>query len=229
MTAIIILGMHRSGTSALAGALESMGAYIGEANPNVKEQGALVSINEQILKENSCTWDKPGDVYKFPEKQKARAREFLAELSHRSQYFIIKDPRLVLTIEQWIRAGLIENYKLIATFRNPVSVAKSLNTRNPIRWDITKGIDLWCEYNNRLLKLIRTHACPLIDFDQPIAAYEDALSGVLKRYEIELPRKQSYIDEERIHWPLDEDSLRMFPNAGQLYSDLKAASWKTGP
>ena len=100
MTAIIILGMHRSGTSALAGALESMGAFIGKANPIVKEQGTLVSINENILSENNCTWDTPGKIMTVPPDEIKRAKRFISELSSNGDYFVLKDPRLVLTIEQ---------------------------------------------------------------------------------------------------------------------------------
>ncbi len=66
MTAIAILGMHRSGTSCLAGSLQQAGLYLGEVveqAPHKKrgnrESLVIRSLNDRLLEENGGAWDSP--------------------------------------------------------------------------------------------------------------------------------------------------------------------------
>ena len=79
--AICILGMHRSGTSAIARAVNLLGAYIGkpdqlmppkEDNPDgFWEHLSIHSFHERLLKALSLSWDRflpmPEEWWKRPE------------------------------------------------------------------------------------------------------------------------------------------------------------------
>ena len=63
---ILILGMHRSGTSCLAGSLQKRGVFLGqvhEVNPHNRkgnrENQRLVDLNTKILQYNHADWDRP--------------------------------------------------------------------------------------------------------------------------------------------------------------------------
>src|SRR5689334_11506011 len=64
-TAIIVLGMHRSGTSALAGTLHHLGVELGEhlmsASPDNQrgywEHRDIVAVNHQLMAELGAAWD----------------------------------------------------------------------------------------------------------------------------------------------------------------------------
>lgn len=224
MTAIMVLGMHRSGTSALAGALESMGAYIGKANPDVKEQGTLVSINENLLSKAGCSWDNPSNINFFPVHEIRRAKLFVAELLAHNSYILLKDPRLVITYETWLKSEIIKDIRTVATYRNPMGVAKSLQKRNPAKWGIESGVNLWCIYNERLIRLIKKNHLPVISFDLPLESYLAKLDRILHKLNIELPHQQSYINTDRINWRFDADVLNDFPKAASIYKELQYLS-----
>src|SRR6516225_10357393 len=64
-TAVIVLGMHRSGTSALAGALHHLGVELGEhlmpASPDNQrgywEHRDIVAVNHRLMAELGAAWD----------------------------------------------------------------------------------------------------------------------------------------------------------------------------
>ena len=70
--ALIVLGMHRSGTSALAGSLRFLGVNLGEylLEPNQSnivgyfEHQSIYQIHEKLLQELNSSWD---DVRNLPD------------------------------------------------------------------------------------------------------------------------------------------------------------------
>jgi hypothetical protein len=176
--------MHRSGTSALMGALESSGVWLGPkpVNPAVKEQGALVGVNGGLLTENGVDWTNPLETLDLDTADPVllrRTDRFLAQFDA-APLWGMKDPRLVFTLEYWLRR-ITARPRLIAVFRNPVSVAQSLHKRNPERFPLQAGRAIWRRYNRRLLRWVDDRRIPLVDFDAPesfIAQIASALHDV---------------------------------------------------
>ena len=63
---ILILGMHRSGTSCLAGSLQEAGLYLGEVNTTAphnakgnRESRTIVALHDGLLQANGGAWDAP--------------------------------------------------------------------------------------------------------------------------------------------------------------------------
>ena len=63
---VIILGMHRSGTSCLAGSLQESGIYLPDASAENKynrkgnrENHLIMQLNDDILAFNDASWDAP--------------------------------------------------------------------------------------------------------------------------------------------------------------------------
>jgi len=63
---VIVLGMHRSGTSALAGSLEAAGLCLGEINEysednkkGNRESKSIMTLHNDLLERNGGSWDNP--------------------------------------------------------------------------------------------------------------------------------------------------------------------------
>lgn len=152
---IVVLGMHRSGTSCITRMLNLCGAGIGAsvigANFSNKaghwEPAEGVAINDALLKRSGGSWDRPPGLISCTALMKLRMRSFIGRL-HCHGAAVWKDPRTVLTFPVW--RPLIRRPLLVAVFRNPLSVAESLHRRDGL--ELQHGLRLWSQYNSRLLE-----------------------------------------------------------------------------
>ena len=158
-TAYFVLGMHRSGTSALSGVLKLMGLEFGsnlmqasEENPKgYFENNLIYLLNEKILKETDSSWDDYHfNITNIPTKQISKyikeAKKLIKEEFRYSESFVIKDPRICLLFPIWEQACIELNIKIkvIIPYRNPMEVTKSLNKRN--NFSVEKGLILWSKH-----------------------------------------------------------------------------------
>jgi len=157
---ILILGMHRSGTSAITGVLKIMGIGLGAEmmeplpeNPKgYFENVTAYNINEKILHSLSSAWDdllfqkikwlKSDKLAKYQEKI---VKMINSEFS-KDKIFCIKDPRLCNLLPIWHDALTWVDIDLscILVLRHPLEVAESLRAREG--FSIEKGVLLWIMY-----------------------------------------------------------------------------------
>lgn len=151
---LIVLGMHRSGTSVLARLLNLMGAYFGpegigtganKENPKgFWERRDVRALNDFVLHSAGCDWNRVStfDVDKLPEKVvstfRGEAAKLLLEMDGHRPWFI-KEPRLCMLLPLW--RPLLEAPVCIHVIRHPLEVAASLQTRNAM--PIEAGLGLW--------------------------------------------------------------------------------------
>jgi len=141
---VILLGMHRSGTTMLAKMLSELGVFMGHRLEKNHEPVAVLDLNDQILARAHAAWDRPGgmtDLVEHEPSVKAVAefmREELRTLHFRRSYlgtsrmarglspgpWGFKDPRTTVTWPLWHR--LMPNAKFILVRRHGVDVAASL-------------------------------------------------------------------------------------------------------
>lgn len=164
---LFILGMHRSGTSCLAGMLECAGFNAGQVdewNPDNpkgnREHLAVTPLNEGLLRQNGGSWDAPPSRVSVDDRQKRDMETIVSGLEAAAQPWQIKDPRILLLPRPWL--DLRANVRCIGIFRHPLAVAQSLNRRNGL--DLQQGIQLWIQYNKCLLGLLREQSFPLVLF-----------------------------------------------------------------
>jgi len=158
--ALIVLGMHRSGTSSIAGALARLGMAApnnlmpaGADNPRgFWESRVIGDLDDQILIEGGSSWSdwRRFDLDGF---SPARLREIRLELEQavNSEFddapqIVLKDPRLCRMLAIW--DGVLENlgYEVgfILPIRSPLEVAASLNRRNGM--PMSHGVLLWLRH-----------------------------------------------------------------------------------
>jgi len=151
---VLVLGMHRSGTSAVIRVLNMMGAYLGPpervkgANPeNPKgfwENDDVVELNNAVLAAQGCLWCRLSafDASKLADEAlstlERRARDLVIKLDG-SRPWAIKDPRVCLLLPFW--RPLLEVPVCVIVNRNALEVAQSLRTRNHI--PLHAGIAMW--------------------------------------------------------------------------------------
>jgi hypothetical protein len=154
---IVVLGMHRSGTSCVGELLAAMGAYFGPPdigtsgnveNPHgLFERRDLRHICHFILQQTRSEWWKtsafsPG---RLPDTGRARVDVLLApmvaDLSAHEPWFI-KEPRLCVLLP--MLQEKLGRIVAVCVWRDPLEVAESLRTRDAI--PIEFGIALWERY-----------------------------------------------------------------------------------
>ncbi len=169
--AILILGMHRSGTSALAGVLSELGVNFSDKLmppiPGVNDKGFyehvdLVAANESILSALDRSWldldGMPEQWWQNPEVQAIGEdiRSILQrDFASPGILWGLKDPRMCRLMPLWnnLLAETETDVSVVFCVRNPLEVAGSLNRRDGL--DLELGLVLWflhvleCERNTR--------------------------------------------------------------------------------
>jgi len=191
-TVVLILGMHRSGTSSLAGSLQDQGVYLGqvhESNPYNKkgnrENPEIMDLNESIFKFNNGSWDAPPDSITWSTEHETVGHQIVQkyDLSN-NKVWGFKDPRTLFTLNFWLRVlKLVSSIKYVGTFRHPIAVAKSLQNRNNMT--ILDGIKLWERYNTRLLEIHEKTNFPLISFDVEPTKYREIIKNISNELKIQ--------------------------------------------
>lgn len=144
---VVVLGMHRSGTSALTRGLEALAIDLG---PNLKpavagdnevgffEDAGLSAINDEILALSGSRWDMSRVTCLPPAEDprlrrlRSRACDLISSQFGRSACFAFKDPRTCRTLPFWqdVIAGLKREPVYVLCFRNPLSTVRSLAARD---------------------------------------------------------------------------------------------------
>ena len=155
---LFVLGMHRSGTSAITGALKLCGAWVGEeteltgANAENSlgfwERRDMRRICDRLLHSARADWWRIADFdpqvipYEILTEQRREFEKIVSALD-KHEAWVIKEPRLCLLLP------LLRNYVkkpiCIHIYRNPLEVARSLQARNG--FSISAGLALWEAYN----------------------------------------------------------------------------------
>mgnify|MGYP001170109874 CR=1 FL=1 len=140
--ALLIAGMHRSGTSYLGECCGALGLALprdagGPAPDNPRghfEPRAVVALNDAILAQQGAVWLRAGrlDLPAPDAALLARMDAAVADSFGTARRIVIKDPRLSLTLPLW-RAWLDARgigAALLIALRDPAEVAQSLARRN---------------------------------------------------------------------------------------------------
>jgi hypothetical protein len=161
---IIVLGMHRSGTSCLAGLLQASGVYLGGpssfmagAGPqNPKgfwERREIRKICDTLLFSAGFDWDRVAglDAAEIrPEVVEQQRKAFLELRDELASHHVsaLKEPRLCFL---WpLFADLAGDAVILHIHRHPARVASSLATRN--NFPLPYGLALWEAYNRAALR-----------------------------------------------------------------------------
>jgi hypothetical protein len=145
---VLIVGMHRSGTSLLTRTLEQMGVFLGRKKDENDEAFYFRNINEWILNQSGASWNNIRSFKYIDDQFINQIKPFLNNYLKCSQSNLFyrkgrhhsrinqatlwgwKDPRNTFTIEIW--KEYFPGLKAIHVYRNPVDVSISLKKREAL-------------------------------------------------------------------------------------------------
>ncbi|WP_420576955.1 sulfotransferase [Ekhidna sp.] len=142
---ILIIGMHRSGTTMISKYLDSIGIWSGpfKRKDVNNESRFFIKLNDWLLRETNASWDNPYNFKFIDESAQERLsldverylnrflgfRFFLGKNPFSSTFLWgWKDPRTTITYSIWKK--LFPKMKVVIVVRNPFDVANSLYVRN---------------------------------------------------------------------------------------------------
>jgi len=143
--ALVVGGMHRSGTSALTRVLSLMGAELPDTlisgrerlgDEDYWESRAVVDLNQEILTANLSWWAGWQSIDTATMEDRAtwleRAREVVRQEFGGSRLAVLKDPRVSRLLPLWTEALEAEGFVVgnILSLRQPSEVASSLSRRD---------------------------------------------------------------------------------------------------
>jgi len=248
---VIVLGMHRSGTSALTKSLKLLGVNLGTElhqprydNPKgFWEDKDCVAINDALLSYFSSSWD---DLYlddtsnlDTPKVQDLRtqASELLRSRVSSCGLWGFKDPRSSRLIPFWklVLKDLNCTPLFVIAVRNPLSVAASLTKRDQL--PVERSIYLWQQHNLPALTETIGDKRLVVDYDQLLADPLRQISRIAKALDLGMPRADSekvqayckdFLEEGLRHSTFTDKSLKSNPAVSSdvinLYEILTEAS-----
>jgi hypothetical protein len=203
---ILILGMHRSGTSMTTRMVNMMGAYFGPEgsvgeitidNPKgFWERPEIFKLNDALLAAHGCSWHDLRqwnfrDAAHIPEKLVGNLKKTILGMDA-FRPWVLKDPRLCLLLPAW--RPHLEVPVAVFVHRNPVEIALSLQKRDG--FPLEYGIALWEYYTvgmlNATVGMPRIHIRHHEMMEKPVRTAESLFKQLLKfgTRRLELPSER---------------------------------------
>lgn len=238
---VVVLGMHRCGTSTLTRGLRTLGIELGDTllppvqNNNAKgfwEDSEINGLNVRMLASLNRDWHFVSPVEKYELEilhQKGlllEAAELLKKKVANRTIFGFKDPRTAVLIEIWnevfLRGGY-EVYYLVA-IRNPISVANSLHKRDGFSFE--KSYLMWLVYVLSSLSGSVAGRRALVDYDLLMSSPEKAILAISDRLGLSIDNVElhsycnEFIDKQLQHSMYDVNDLGMEVRCPSIVKDI---------
>ena len=211
MSALIIAGFHRSGTSAVARSFHLGGLFLGEellgsepSNPYGHfEDKDVIDIHQDLLEVNRTDWKSHRAFDPIvPDETWARMRELVDARNALGKPWGFKDPRVCLFLPLWLH--LVPDAQVFLVYRNPAEAIRSLHMRHSRQliegkgrpeshlefWQIPDlGARMWLHYHQTLLRSLpdmsRVH---VVHFGDRVAVSR-AVTAVNDRWDLGLTER----------------------------------------
>jgi GT2 family glycosyltransferase len=189
---LLVLGMHRSGTSALSHMLSLAGAdpgerVLGASRGNESghwEDGFAVDLNDQLLASFGARWDDPFALppgwrqHAAAQVARGRIARYLDGNRRGHAVWSVKDPRLSLLGGLWIEAAASVELPVAAVMllRHPREVAESLAVRDGIGHGT--ALLLWLEYTLSAVAVAESLPSIVVEFGDLVANWRTAADRI---------------------------------------------------
>ena len=220
--AVIVLGMHRSGTSMVAGVLSKLGVNMGQtlvgkswSNPlGHFEDRDFVELNNRILEAAGGSWSAPPTEGAIRDQERSFTEDIKDIIGKKeSNIWGWKDPRTCLTIALYL--PYLTNPYFIVCHRNYHAIAESLRRRNGMK--IEKGVKLAEIYEERIESFFCAHPeLPRLDirYEDVLAAPERELRKIINFLEIQVNQEQYQealqliLPREKVRWLSKKERMK---------------------
>ncbi|WP_424682119.1 glycosyltransferase [Frateuria sp. YIM B11624] len=205
--AILIVGMHRSGTSALTRVINLHGVPLGrqlleaafDNEAGFWENQAIVHLHERILDHLGSSWDDPRELPAgwleevegagFLDALVAAIREEFGD----APLWAVKDPRLCRFLPLWLKAleSLRIEPRLVFAVRHPAEVVGSLVRRNGLSPAVASM--LWLRHLAEPLRASRGSLRCVTDYAGLLADWRACMDSLARCLAVEWPARSAAV------------------------------------
>ena len=203
---VVVLGMHRSGTSAVTKGITLLGIPLGDDlhppgfdNPTgFWEDQSIIEINERLLGLQNSAHDQLSFAWNdfkgesSLDNLKSEAIELVTRKLHEGNgLWGFKDPRTCRLLTFWseIFEAVDCNVGFVIVLRNPASVVASLQKRNNIPAE--KAYALWLQHMLPAIRQTRGAVRVVVDYDNLIDEPYEQLARIATALDLSLPSANS--------------------------------------
>jgi len=238
--AILVVGMHRSGTSAITRVLNLLGcdlpsALMRESAQNNEagfwESLRIMHLNDDILASAESAWN---DWQAFEPAWHAspvagefreRARAVLESEYSDSHLFVLKDPRICRFLSFWI--DVVRDFGaeplIVLPLRNPLDVAASLEGRNAI--DPSLGGLIWLRHVLDAEAESRNVARAWLRYERLLSEPQTQIDRLSNDLNVSWPRHSSVKVEREINQFLSPELRHHHSEDQALLANLSLPHW----
>ncbi len=240
---VIVLGMHRSGTSVVTRLLGLTGLEIGDDdallpahvsdNPTgYWERGDLNTINDALLNQAGHAWNRVAGfdprtaVVPAGTDIDAQIEALVEQFDSLGRSWIIKDPRLCLTLSSWLPH--LKHPAFVVVVREPREIAASMRSGPRGTFTSTFVVALWASYMQTALEVLRDRRALFVSYQRLLddPAHEcDRIVDCLRElgvFGIEMPDESSIRDcvDRKQHRSSPVDHVALSEEQSRLYDWL---------
>jgi 2-polyprenyl-3-methyl-5-hydroxy-6-metoxy-1,4-benzoquinol methylase len=244
---LMVLGAHRSGTSALAGVIQRLGVELGEnllgPQAGVNERGFgehsdLVALHDHLLGQLGSRWD---SIHPLPEKwwQSSEIDSISREISNvverdfgNTKLWGLKDPRLCRLLPLWL--NILEQRacepSFVIIYRNPLEVTASLSRRD--RMETQQALNIWLQHILDAELYSRGYPRAIISYRQLLEDWRGTMRSVGELLSLQWPANidqaereiVDFLDDSLRHHQLNKEALSGVPSwIRETYACLEQA------
>jgi len=235
---ILVLGMHRSGTSAVAGVLSKLG---GRAPKNLMpaapwnergffESTPMMALNDELLASAGSSWDDwrrftlswfdSGEAVAF----RRRAKDLFESEFEGSSLPVLKDPRICRFAPFWLQLLKETGRKprVVIPIRSPLEVAQSLH--EIFKMPLEKGLLLWLRHVLDAEADSRNEPRSIFSWDQFLSDWRSTVEKIGVQANIAWPRLSDRVGLE-IERFLGRELVHQRVSPSDLVSHSKVHQW----
>ncbi|MHB9476237.1 glycoside hydrolase family 99-like domain-containing protein [Mesorhizobium sp. W016] len=237
-TCIMVLGMHRSGTSALTRAISLLGAKLpndllgaNSTNPTGHwEPLKLIALHDQMLAEAGSRWD-DWRSFDLGDLSKARAQFYRGEIARLideeygdAPLLVLKEPRISRFVPLYASIFKSMNIDLqyVLASRNPLAVVASLGKRD--RSTPGFGALLWLRHELEAERSTRGAPRVFVSYEAMMRSWRPTLDKITAALSVAWPRAIEKAASE-VDAYISSDHQHHTASDGALFADERIAGW----
>ena len=237
-TCILVLGMHRSGTSAITGVLRLLGVQMPKSLMDANqfnetgfwESQELFLMNDRLLAELGSSWtdwkaiDFGGLVPERREFYKSEIKRIILSEFGDAKLFAIKDPRICrfVALYEEILFELGIGVRFILPYRNPFAVIESLGTVHGISVGLANL--LWLRHVIDAEAATRGKKRAFISYDELLENSRQSVARLGRNLRLKWPNKSNDAASEIASY-LRKGLQHHEPTEGESFTNPDIGAW----
>lgn len=238
---VVVIGMHRSGTSAMARSMSLLGAHLPRhliaADPGNPaghwEPEPLVRLHDRLMSEVGSRWDDWRALNLEPDlvdRYTVEATTLLADEFPADGIAVIKDPRISRFVDAFTRALDAADFcpRWIVMHRHPLEVAESLAKRNTMAPGAAQLI--WLRHQLDAERATRGRERTFVSYDALLRDWRAVLDSTTRSLDLRLPvpvddvaaELDAFLSGEHRHHRAAEDAVPLNAWVSDAHAALSA-------